>query len=185
MRARHAGRMIGAVGVAVIGIAAGLMLGKAKKFGVKAHMALSGDWEKQLGSEHDITRKLLKQMAEAGPEEAVKRVALLETVHQALTRHAVEEENIVYPALREAAGEEAVDLLVREHAEMKTLIRRMQQLPAEDPAWSVAAKALKALVTRHARREETELFPLLHDEDGADNKTMTRLVRHEGAQVMT
>ena len=185
MKAHHAARIIGAAGMAVLGVAAGLAIGRAKRWGVKAHMALSGDWEKQLKSEHAAVKKLLKAMADSEVGESAKRVALLEAVAQALTPHAVEEENIVYPALREVAGGEAVDQLVHDHTEMKTLIRRMQEVSAEDPLWTDAAKALKALVTRHARREETELFPLLHADQEPDNKTMTKLVRHQGAQVMT
>ncbi len=185
MKAHQAGRMIAAAGVAVLGVAAGLAIGRFKRMGVKAHMALTGDWEKQLKSEHAATKKLLKEMADSEPNEGAKRLALLETVHQALTRHAVEEENIVYPALRRVAAPEAVEQLIAEHTEMKTLIRRLQELPAEDPLWAEGAQALKLLVTRHARREEKELFPMLYADQGPDNETMTKLVRHEGAQVMT
>ena len=184
MNARMTGRLIGAAGAAALGVAAGLAVGRARKAVAKASMALSGDWDNQLKAEHRAVKKLLKAMAETELEEAPKRAALLETVSDLLTRHAVEEENVIYPALRECGLTSAVKTQLDDHADMRTMIRELEALAPEDPQWAEAAKRLKKLVYRHVRQEEQELFPVLHERALAgDNDRLTHLMRREGLKV--
>lgn len=184
MPTRPATGWMGAAGAAMLGLLAGFALGRAKKTMVGAHMALNEDWEKQLKSEHRAVKKVLKAMAATGAEDGHERRALLETAADALTRHAVEEENAVYPALRKTVGDRPVDQLVAEHTEMKGLIALLRETDAHDPAWADQAEALKALVQRHIRREESVLFPRLHAEETApEEASLTRRVRKEGVRV--
>ena len=176
-------RLIGAAGVAAIGLLAGMAIGRAKKTAVKAHMLLSGDWERQLKSEHRAVKALLRAMVapEAG---ATARAALLEQVADALTRHAVEEENVVYPALKAVGAPAEARQLFAEHAEMKTMIRDLKELNPDDPRWTAGATALKDLIYRHVREEENELFPLLHEIEGDDrNQALTKMMQKEGVRV--
>jgi len=175
------GRLIAA---AAVGVLAGLALGRTGQVAAKAKMLLHGDWEGQLKAEHRTVRRLLKAMAETDVGEAPKRASLLAEVADAITRHAVEEENVIYPALRAAGAGEAVKGLLADHAAMKTMIRRLEESSLEDPDWLAKAKVLKALVYRHVREEERNLFPLLHDNgDHDENHKLTKLVRREGARV--
>ena len=74
--------------------------------------------------------------------------------------------------------------LYEDHAEMKTLVSRLQGLALDDPAWVDEARALRTLVTRHIREEEGDLFPLLHDlSDNRHNAKLTKLVRRQGAKL--
>ena len=100
MNTRMAGRLIGAAGAAALGIVAGLTLARTRKAVAKASMALTGDWDKQMKAEHRALKKLLKEMVDCPLEEGARRAALLAEASESLTRHALEEENIVYPALR-------------------------------------------------------------------------------------
>ncbi len=185
MHSRYRGRLIRAAGVALVGVAVGLALGKAPRAAAKAGRVLHGDWEKQLKSEHRAIKRLCKAMAETEVGEAAKRSALLEQVADALTRHAVEEENIVYPALTAAGVGSEVGDLFDDHAEMKTLIRQLETMGPEAPEWGPAALSLKGLVYRHIRQEETDIFPLLHDAATDDrNAGLTKLVRREAARVV-
>ena len=183
MKARTTGRVIAAAGVAAIGIAAGLALSRTRRTALKAVMVLTGDWEKQLKSEHRAVKRLLKAMSDSEPGETAKRAALLESVDDALTRHALEEEKVIYPALKTAGAGEAVEQLYADHGEMKTLTRSLHELAGEDPRWLDQVKALQRLVQKHVRREE-DLFPLLHElGDDERNRTLTGLVRREAARV--
>jgi hemerythrin superfamily protein len=183
MRAHTTGRVIAVAGVAALGVAAGLALSRTRKTALQAVMALTGDWDRQLKAEHAAVKRLLKAMVESEPLEAVKRSALVESVDEALTRHALEEEKVIYPALKGAGAGLAVDGLYADHAQMKTLVRELQEMSAEDPAWLDQAKVLRRLVQQHVKREE-ELFPLLHElSDRQRNKTLTGLVRKEATRV--
>ena len=184
MTVRVSGRMIGVAGAAALGVVAGLSVGRIRKAVAKASMALNGDWEKQMKAELRALRKVLKAMADSETSEAAERVALLETAADMLTRHAVEEENIVYPALKAAGMTSAVKAQLDDHADMRSMIRELETLAAEDPLWLDTAKRLKKLVYRHVRQEEQELFPALHEAalDG-DNERLTQLVRREGLKV--
>ena len=184
MNSRMARRLIGAVGAAALGVFAGLSLGRARKAVAKASMALTGDWEKQMKAEHRAIRKLLKAMAETELEEAPRRAALLDALSDVLTRHAIEEENIIYPALRARGLAAAVKAQLGEHADMRSMIRELEALAPEDPDWAKTARRLKTLVYRHMREEEQTLFPALHDGAPAgDNDRITHLVRREGLKV--
>ena len=175
-------RLIRNAGIAAIGIIAGVAYARARKTALKASMVLHGDWEGQLTAEHAAVKRLLKAMTGSEVGEAVKRVALLDNVASALTRHAVEEENVIYPALREAGAD--VDILYAEHTRMKTLIAQLKDLSPDDPEWSAKAKALKTLVYAHVRKEETQFFPLLHDSaEAPETDKLTKLVRRQGAKV--
>ena len=181
MNTRMTGRLIGAAGAAALGVVAGLSIGRARKAVAKASMALNGDWERQLKAEHRAVKKLLKAMTDSEMEDAARRAALLAEVAEALTRHTLEEENIIYPALRACGLEGAVKAQLDDHADMRALIRALEETAPEDPAWAASAKQLKTLVDRHVRLEELELFPLLHDAALAgDNDRLTHLVRREG-----
>ena len=184
MNTRMTGRLIGAAGAAALGVVAGLSLGRARRAVARASMALSGDWEGQMKAEHKALKKMLQAMAGTGVADAAERAALLATASDALTRHAVEEENVIYPALRACGLTSAVKTQLDEHADMRAMIRELQTLSPEDPSWTQTAKRLKALVTRHVRQEEQDLFPALHDGglDG-ENDRLTQLVRSEGLKV--
>jgi len=184
MNTRMTGRLIGAAGAAALGVAAGLTLARARKAVAKAAMALTGDWDKQLKAEHRAMRKVLKALCDSPADDPAARVALVQTCSDLLTKHAVEEENVVYPALRACGMTAAVKAQLDDHADMRALVRELEALAPEDPLWLQAAERLKKLVYRHARQEEQELFPVLHD--GAltgDNDRLTQLVRREGLKL--
>ena len=183
MNSRNTGRLIGAAAAAGLGVLAGLALSRAKQTALKAGLALTGGWEKQLKAEHRAIKRLVRAMAESDLGEAAERTALLAAVDDILTRHALEEEKVIYPALQSAGAGEAVDELFADHAAMKTLVRGLQELGLEDPLWLEGARGLRKLVLRHIKGEE-ELFPLLHElGDDERNKTLTTLVRREAVRV--
>jgi len=184
MNSRMTGRLIGAAGAAALGVVAGLSLGRARRAVARASMALSGDWEGQMKAEHKALKKVVQAMTATDAADAAERAALLATASDALTRHAVEEENVIYPALRACGLTSAVKSMLDDHADMRAMIAGLQALSPEDPSWAQTAKRLKTLVYRHVRREEQDLFPALH-EGGVDgeNDRLTQLVRSEGLKV--
>jgi hemerythrin superfamily protein len=91
--------------------------------------------------------------------------ALVNTICLALEIHAQLEEEIFYPAAREALGEaEGDDLLDAaevEHASAKELIAQIEELGESDDLFEAKVKVLGEYVRHHVKEEEGELFPIL------------------------
>jgi iron-sulfur cluster repair protein YtfE (RIC family) len=89
------------------------------------------------------------------------REATVRSICTALEIHATLEEEIFYPALREAVPDNAVLAeSVAEHDEMRRLIARVRSLPCDDPAQDDALAALMRAVMHHMADEEAVLLPL-------------------------
>lgn len=81
-----------------------------------------------------------------------------------LTVHATIEEEIFYPAAREALGEEAdlIDEADVEHASAKELIAQIESgSPADDDHFDARVKVLGEYIDHHVKEEEGELFSQL------------------------
>lgn len=184
MNTRMTGRLIGAAGAAALGVVAGLSLGRARRAVARASMALAGDWEGQLKAEHKAIKKMLQAMGEVGVDEGPRRVALVNSLADLMTRHTLEEENVIYPALRACGLTGGVKILLDDHADMRSMLRELEAMSPESPQWADTARRLKAIVEHHIDQEELELFPALHDTtiDG-ENDRLTQLVRREGLKL--
>jgi len=94
--------------------------------------------------------------------------AVAEQICAALTVHAQLEEEIFYPAAREALDEEdaaLVDEADVEHATVKHLITEIEASSANDDHYDAKVKVLGEYVKHHVKEEETELFPKLESTD--------------------
>jgi iron-sulfur cluster repair protein YtfE (RIC family) len=118
-----------------------------------------------LGSLLDDHRSILSHldaMVETAESEVFSRTQHLLRLKRRLAAHAMAEEDIVYPALREHL--ETVDdatHLYEEHAEMKVLLYKLEQTPKSDEQWHLHATELRTLIQRHVRQEEEVDFPKL------------------------
>lgn len=85
---------------------------------------------------------------------------LVETLCAAMHRLAELEEQLFYPAAREALeGSCAVDLAELEHATARQIVRLMQASDPCEARYEALVVALADCVERHARHEQAELFP--------------------------
>ena len=76
-----------------------------------------------------------------------------------LTVHATIEEEIFYPAAREAEVEsDLLDEAEVEHASAKDLIAQIQEMSPEDELYDAKVKVLGEYVQHHVQEEEGELF---------------------------
>jgi hemerythrin-like domain-containing protein len=79
-----------------------------------------------------------------------------------LSLHTMLEEEIFYPAIRDAMRDQSlIDEAEVEHATAKTLIADLQQLPPEDRTYAATFKVLAEYVQHHIKEEESEIFPQL------------------------
>jgi hemerythrin-like domain-containing protein len=79
-----------------------------------------------------------------------------------LVPHCRAEEEALFPAMRDYVPHAAalLDTLTTEHAEMRSYIDQLSQVPHDDATLPQLLEAFGDLLERHIRREERELFPL-------------------------
>jgi len=86
--------------------------------------------------------------------------ALVNTVAVALEIHSQLEEEIFYPAVRDAIEEQnLVDEAEVEHASAKDLVEQIEAMGPGDALYDAKVKVLGEYVKHHIREEEDELFP--------------------------
>ena len=116
-----------------------------------------------LKADHQKVRGLLSELEETSSRATGKREQLLATIEEELKIHTKIEEEIFYPAFREAAEKQDDKKLYYEALEEHHVVDMvMPEITATDAAsdeFGAKAKVLKDLVEHHAQEEETEMFP--------------------------
>ena len=122
----------------------------------------SQDAIKLLTADHREVKALFKQYEKLanGQADAEERKALAEQICGMLTVHATIEEEIFYPAAREALDDEdLLDEAEVEHASAKDLIAQIQGMNADDDLYDAKVTVLGEYVNHHVEEEEGEMFP--------------------------
>jgi len=124
--------------------------------------AKSNDAVSMLTSEHREVADLFKQYEALGDRAKAGKKRLADQICTALIVHAMVEEEIFYPAVREAGkeAEEMIDEAVVEHASAKDLIAQIQEMDPEDELYDAKVKVLSEQIEHHVQEEEKEMFPL-------------------------
>ena len=117
-----------------------------------------------LDADHRAVKKLFKQFEELsaskGKRAATQRREIALEICQQLTVHAQIEEEIFYPALRNAIKD--TDLLAEaevEHATAKDLIAQIESGDLEDEAFNARVTVLGEYIDHHVKEERNEIFP--------------------------
>ncbi len=117
-----------------------------------------------LKDDHKTLRALLGELEKSTTRAAKKRAALLARIDTHLKVHSTIEEEIFYPAFKEAGQKSDDDKMyfeaLEEHRAAGDLV--LPDLLETDPAsetFSGRAKVLKELVEHHAGEEEQDMFP--------------------------
>lgn len=171
-------------GAAVGGAALGLLAMLGRKAAVQAPSALAGSWDEALAAEHRLVLKSFDALEATDDKATIRRNMLLAHIKHALMKHAVEEENVIYPALREAGETEAADALNAEHGYVKQYLYELETTPSTSPAWMEKVRKFRADLEKHIREEENELFPRLRAQLSEEkNKALTLAMNKEGFKV--
>ena len=130
-----------------------------------------------LVADHRAILTLLDELAETPDQAILGRTQRLFRLKRRLAAHALAEEDVVYPELvyDGRSGDEARQLY-REHADMKMLLFRLEQMPKDDPEWHSQLLDLKKLIEDHIRQEETIEFVKLRA--ALDEAGLKRLSAH-------
>jgi hemerythrin superfamily protein len=135
--------------------------GAAKHAGKDARDA-KDDATVLLEQDHADVRNLFAEYDELATEQAEgeERQALAEEICAMLTAHSTIEEEIFYPAARDAGVEgDLLDEAEVEHAAAKDLIEQIRSMSPDDELYDAKVKVLGEYVDHHVDEEEGELFP--------------------------
>ena len=169
---------------AALGLFAGLALPAARKAVMQGPSAAAGDWMEALKAEHRVVEKAFQSLLQTTTDEMAKREMLLSKIAYALTKHAIEEENVVYPALAEHGHRDQAHHSIEEHGQVKTFIFDLRRMPSGDPAWINRALAFWTALQKHVREEEDEIFPAFRERlSREESAKLTRMMNWEGFKV--
>jgi len=169
---------------AAIGLVAGLALPHARKAVMQAPALAAGGWVEGLTAEHRMVEKLFEKMLRTTDRDMPMREMLLTKIAYALNKHAIEEENVIYPALAEAGHAGQSQHLTQDHAQVKTFIYDLRRISSRDPQWLPKAQEFWTALQHHVREEEDEIFPAFHDAIGREeNASLTKMMNWEGFKV--
>ena len=172
------GRMWGAVAA---GVAVGLAANFGRKLAVQAVSGVSGDWFDALKTEHRMTLKIFDKIEQTRDDQTAKRTMLLTQLKHALSKHALEEEDVIYPALRDADQKAAADKLNHDHGYVKTYLYELLNMPKDDPQWLARVREFRLLIEEHVREEEEEIYPSFRAKmSKEENSRLTLLLHKEG-----
>jgi len=112
--------------------------------------------------DHEIVKKMFTDFAQIMKfdDKAEGKVALVEKICEELTVHSQIEEEIFYPAVLEAFGEN--DLMSKaevEHADAKELIGQLQEMEPGDDQYDAFVTLLGENVDHHVKEEQEKMFP--------------------------
>ena len=115
-----------------------------------------------LKQDHRTVSALFDEFEKADEDE---QSAIAQRVCQLLTVHATIEEELLYPAAKEALAEDEDDDLVNEaeveHGSAKELIAKIEAMSSGDEHFEATVKVLGEYIKHHVKEEEGELFPKL------------------------
>ena len=171
-------------GAALAGAAVGIAANFGRKFLMQMPGVAAGDWFDALKAEHAATLAVFDQLEATDDSQTVMRTTLLMKLKYALTKHAHEEEAVIYPALRQANSAHDADALNAEHGYVKTYLYELESLPKDSPDWLARVRDFRSMLEEHIRMEEDEVFPafkqILSEEQ---NARLTSAMNKEGFKM--
>jgi len=114
-----------------------------------------------LKQQHREVEEMFERFENMTDRAKVSKKKLADEICNALIMHTTIEEEIFYPATREASKdtEDMIDEAVVEHASAKDLIAQIMEMDPGDDLYDAKVKVLAEMVEHHVKEEEEEMFP--------------------------
>lgn len=180
MQSRISSRDIAAIagGLAVGIIGSRLMMPVLAAGSGSVRGRLGQDPFERLIQDHRSISATLRKMEEAAHASTATRARLFLTLKRTLAKHAMAEEDVVYPILSDQGhSREDAKHLYDEHADMKIHLYELENMLKSGTDWTHRVRSLRTLIEGHIREEEDIQFPKLRDALGS------RKVRQLSGQI--
>jgi hemerythrin superfamily protein len=140
----------------------------------------------RLIQDHRIILSTLDDMERHGNGSFARRGALFLRLKRTLAKHAMAEEDVVYPLLHDDIHrEEAIKHLYQEHADMKIHLFELERLLKANEDWTDRVRRLRDIIGGHAREEEEVEFPRLREAlDKQRTRSLSGQIRREESMVL-
>ncbi len=113
-----------------------------------------------LKADHEKVKKAFREFEKMDRADTEACRELVTSVCQDLRVHTTLEEEIFYPALREAIEDEDImNEAAVEHETAKMLIEQLENMEPDDPNYIATFTVLGEYVMHHVKEEEDEMFP--------------------------
>ncbi|WP_232730895.1 hemerythrin domain-containing protein [Janthinobacterium sp. 64] len=118
-----------------------------------------------LTQDHQTVKDLFEQYEGLSDRSLASKRKLALKICEELSKHAMVEEEIFYPAVRDASrsNEDLVDEAIVEHASAKELIAQIVAMEAGEDLYDAKVKVLSEQIDHHVLEEEGEIFPRARD----------------------
>jgi len=141
-----------------------------------------------LDADHIAVKHLFVEyarLAMAEPDSAPARQALAAKICSELTAHATIEEEIFYPALREAIEQpQLLDAAEAQHQQAKALIAQIEGLGADDAQRDELVTQLARAIELHVKEERDLLFPKARAAEALDLLALGAQLQQRQQEVM-
>ena len=144
-----------------MGLARGLSVNPERKPAVpKSRTKTSLDAIDMLKQDHDKVEKAFKDFEKMDRQDAEACRQLIAQTCEELKVHTTLEEEIFYPAVREAIDDEDVmNEAAVEHETAEMLIEQLENMDGDDPNYHATFTVLGEYVKHHIKEEHGEMFP--------------------------
>ena len=135
----------------------------------RANASARNEIIEMLKEDHKRAKKAFRdfERLDKSDQEACREI--VEQVCNELTLHTTLEEELLYPAAREALKEpDLVNEAEVEHGSAKQLIEQLKALSPDDEKYAATFTVLGEYIKHHVKEEETEMFPQLEKARGVD-----------------
>ena len=110
--------------------------------------------------DHKDVKAMFEQFEALTDRSKVSKKKIATQICHALTVHAQVEEEVFYPAVREAIkDDDLMDEATVEHASAKDLIAQIEAMDPGDDLYDAKVKVLSEQIEHHVQEEEGEMFP--------------------------
>src|SRR3546814_7173976 len=108
--------------------------------------------------EHEMALAIFDKIEATDDSQTMMRSHLLTKLKHALSKHAAEEEMVIYPALRQAGHGGEADHLNSDHGMVKTYLYELETMSNDYTAWLDKVRAFRGEIEENMSAEETTLF---------------------------
>ncbi|WP_296000068.1 hemerythrin domain-containing protein [Rugamonas sp.] len=113
-----------------------------------------------LTQDHKNVKAMFEQYEALSDRSRVSKKRVATQICLELTKHAMAEEEIFYPAVRAATGDnDLVDEATVEHASAKELIDQILAMNPDEDLYDAQITVLSEQIEHHVQEEESDMFP--------------------------
>lgn len=138
-----------------------------------------------LDADHRLVHQLFRQYRELAANDApdARRKALAEQICMELTIHAKLEEELFYPAVRDAIrDDDLMDEAEVEHAAARDLVVQILSMDPHEELYDAKVTVLGEYIAHHVREEREEMFDKAR-RSGVDLARLGRRLRERKAEL--